>query len=102
MTGGKHTNMKLLKILLEEEQPTIEDLQKKVQKLKDRNAYEVNQHTQQLEKMQSDLHKELSTGLQKEVDALEDIAKSLDDNNKTSITASISNMKQLLRYYFNK
>jgi hypothetical protein len=94
--------MKLLKMLLEEEQPTIEELQKKVQKLEDRNANEVNQHTQQLEKMKSDLHKELSTGLQREVGALEDLAKNLDDSNKELITASISNMKQLLRYYFNK
>lgn len=99
MTRNKDVNMKLSRILLEEDQPTIEELQKQIQKLKDRNAYEVSLGDQQLKKIKSDVAEYLSTGLQREINALEDIAKSLDDKNKTSITMTLQNIKQILRDY---
>jgi hypothetical protein len=47
--------MKLLKLLLEEEQPTIENLQKEIQRLKDRNEYEVNKYELLLEDLRAGL-----------------------------------------------
>ena len=99
MTRNKDVNMKLSRILLEEDQPTIEELQKQIQKLKDRNAYAVSLGDQQLKKIKSDVAEYLSTGLQREINALEDIAKSLDDKNKTPITMTLHNIKQILRDY---
>ena len=97
MKGNKYANMKLSKIILEEDQPTIEELQKEIQKLEDRNKQYVSIHTDKLQKMKSDIKAYLYTSLQREINTLEDTAEILDDRNKNSITMSIFNIKQILR-----
>jgi hypothetical protein len=88
--------MKLSKILLEEEQPTIEDLQKQIQKLEDRHEYDVNLYQVQSQGLRSGMLSSLSRRLQMELDNLQFIAKRLPPDQSDSLTMIISNIKKIL------
>jgi hypothetical protein len=88
--------MKLLKILLEEEQPTIEDLQKEIQKLEDRNEYDVNLYQRQSQGLRSGMLKALNRMLLLELDNLQAISKKLPPDQSDSLTMIISNIKKIL------
>ena len=88
--------MKLLKMLLEEEQPTIEELQKKVQKLEDRHEYDVNLYQVQSQGLRSGMLKALNRMLLLELDSLQAIAKRLPPDQSDSLTMIISNIKKIL------
>ena len=88
--------MKLSKIILEEDQPTIEELQKEIQKLEDRHEYDVNLYERQSQGLRSGIFITISNSLRLEIDSLEAIAKRLTPDQSKAITTSISNIKKLL------
>ena len=88
--------MKLSKIILEDDQPTIEELQKQIQKLEDRHEYDVNLYQKQSQGLRSGILGSVSRNLRLEMDSLEAIAKRLTPDQSKALTTSISNIKKLL------
>jgi hypothetical protein len=88
--------MKLLKMLLEGDQSTIEDLQKQIQKLEDRHEYDVNLYQVQSQGLRSGILSSIRRRFQMELDNLQFIAKRLPPDQSESLTMIIANIKKIL------